>query len=75
MSQNLLTRNRLKEVNEAIPRSRSGLRKWINQLGFPKPYYLNANTPVWDEDEVQSWFSCRPRNHFDAKNQSMDAGK
>ena len=75
MPQNLLTRRQLKQFNEAVPRSRSGLRKWINKFGFPRPYYLNANTPVWDEQEILQWFEKRPRTHFDAKEQPLEVEK
>ena len=49
-----------------VPNSRPGLRAWVKKLGFPKPRYANANTPLWVPDEVDEWFASRPDNHFEA---------
>lgn len=56
---------------DVFPRTRQGRNSFIKKSGFPKPYYFNSNTPVWSEQEVDDWLTNRPRNHFDAKQQSQ----
>jgi predicted DNA-binding transcriptional regulator AlpA len=48
------------------PQSRSGFNRWSDKYDFPKPTYLNPNTPVWVRDAVKKWFDSRPTTHADA---------
>ncbi len=66
MALELLTRCEL-ILAYPVPKSRPGLRAWIKKLGFPKPRYANANTPLWSPVEVDNWFATRPDNHFEAE--------
>jgi predicted DNA-binding transcriptional regulator AlpA len=48
------------------PNSRSGFNRWSRKNKFPKPTYLNPNTPVWNRAAVKAWFESRPTSHADA---------
>jgi predicted DNA-binding transcriptional regulator AlpA len=67
MTKNYITRAELIELYPLIPRSRPGMRNWIKRQGFPAPFYLNCNHPVWSPDAVDEWFANRPTNPQDAR--------
>jgi hypothetical protein len=54
--------SQLRETNPTLPKSRAGRIAFIQNRGFPAPYYMTANKPVWNIDEVHDWISKQPRS-------------
>jgi predicted DNA-binding transcriptional regulator AlpA len=56
---------RFKDLERVGVRNWPTLARWIEKEGFPPGRYLAANTRVWDEREVDTWWSSRPEHRED----------
>jgi len=42
-----------------VPKTRQGLKNWVQKYGFPEPFYVTPNHPTWIVDVVNEWFRER----------------